>query len=294
MIHSMTGFGHASAEADGITVSAEISSLNHRYLDIGIKMPSAFGAFETDARKLLQRRLERGRVNVSLAVEGDLPETGHLDLDQALARQYVDRARAFAQRAELGDDIGAASLLRIGSLWTLKSPHPEEMAKLWELAEKALTDAVEKLIEMRESEGANIWDDLSGRLKEVESIIKDISGRAETVVKEYREKLKERIDSILSPGSGIDEQRLLTEVAVFADRADISEELTRLSSHIQQFGALAKQGSNVGRRLDFLLQEMFREITTIGSKARNAEISHEVVEVKGRLEKTREQVQNVE
>ncbi len=294
MIHSMTGFGHATAESNGITVSVEISSLNHRYLDFGIKMPAALGAFENDAKKLLQACLERGRVNVSLALEGELPKIGHVECDQNLAQQYVDKARAFAQHAGLKDDIGATSVLRLGSLWTLKAPRPEEMTDLWELATQALTGAVEKLLEMRKSEGANIWADLSERLRQIESITKDIGGRAPGIIDEYRERLKERIDSLLPTGSEIDEQRLLTEVAVFADRVDIAEELARLESHIQQFDALARQGSNVGRRLDFLLQEMFREITTIGSKARDAQISHEVVEVKGLLEKMREQVQNVE
>jgi len=294
MIHSMTGFGHAMAESNGITVSVEISSLNHRYLDFGIKMPAALGAFENDAKKLLQTCLERGRVNVSLALEGELPKIGHVECDQNLAQQYVDKARAFAQHAGLKDDIGATSVLRLGSLWTLKAPRPEEMTDLWELATKALTGAVEKLLEMRKSEGANIWADLSERLRKIESITKDIGGRAPGIIDEYRERLKERIDSLLPTGSEVDEQRLLTEVAVFADRVDIAEELARLESHIQQFDALARQGSNVGRRLDFLLQEMFREITTIGSKARDAQISHEVVEVKGLLEKMREQVQNVE
>jgi len=294
MIHSMTGFGHAMAESNGITVSVEISSLNHRYLDFGIKMPAALGAFENDAKKLLQTCLERGRVNVSLALEGELPKIGHVECDQNLAQQYVDKARAFAQHAGLKDDIGATSVLRLGSLWTLKAPRPEEMTDLWELATKALTGAVEKLLEMRKSEGANIWADLSERLRQIESITKDIGGRAPGIIDEYRERLKERIDSLLPTGSEVDEQRLLTEVAVFADRVDIAEELARLESHIQQFDALARQGSNVGRRLDFLLQEMFREITTIGSKARDAQISHEVVEVKGLLEKMREQVQNVE
>jgi len=294
MIHSMTGFGHAMAESNGITVSVEISSLNHRYLDFGIKMPAALGAFENDAKKLLQACLERGRVNVSLALGGELPKIGHVECDQNLAQQYVDKARAFAQHAGLKDDIGATSVLRLGSLWTLKAPRPEEMTDLWELATKALTGAVEKLLEMRKSEGANIWADLSERLRKIESITKDIGGRAPGIIDEYRERLKERIDSLLPTGSEVDEQRLLTEVAVFADRVDIAEELARLESHIQQFDALARQGSNVGRRLDFLLQEMFREITTIGSKARDAQISHEVVEVKGLLEKMREQVQNVE
>lgn len=294
MIHSMTGFGHARAETDGITISAEISSLNHRYLDMGIRMPSLLGSFENEARKLLQSRLERGRINVLVTSEGELPGAGRLEFDQRLAQQYIDAVREFARKADLKDDVGATSALRVGPLWSVKPPPPEEMGELWELAKRALNGAVDQLVEMRKSEGANIWKDLSERVRKIESVTRDIDTRAVVVIDEYRERLRERIASLLPADSEVDEQKLLTEVAVFADRADISEELARLQSHIQQFETLAAQETNVGRRLDFLLQEMFREITTIGSKARHAQISHEVVEVKGQLEKMREQIQNVE
>ncbi len=168
------------------------------------------------------------------------------------------------------------------------------MTGLWDLVENALDGAIDQLIEMRKSEGANLWKDLSERLGRVEKITSEIEASAPAVIDEYRERLIERIASMLPADTEIDQQRLLTEVALFADKADISEEISRLRSHIQQFETLAGQESNVGRRLDFLIQEMFREISTVGSKARNAAISHEVVEVKGELEKMREQIQNVE
>jgi uncharacterized protein (TIGR00255 family) len=293
-MHSMTGFGHATAETDGITVGVEISTLNHRYLDIGIKQPSVFSSFENDIRKLLQNRLERGRINVFITCEGELPGTGKLDFDRNLAQQYIDAARAFAGEAVLKDDLAASSMLRLGTLWTLKTPRPEEMADLWSLAEEALNGAVDRLIEMRSSEGENIWKDLSERIERIRQVIAEIEPRASDLVDEYRERLRDRIGSILPSDSEIDEQRVLTEVAVFADKADISEEIARLRSHIQQFEALVQEESNVGRRLDFLIQEMFREISTIGSKARDAQIAHQVVDIKGQLEKMREQIQNVE
>ncbi|UCD57486.1 MAG: YicC family protein [Candidatus Hydrogenedentota bacterium] len=290
----MTGFGQGTAAADGISIWAEISSLNHRYLDISLKLSSPLTVFETEVRKLTQSHFERGRVNVLLTSEGNLPEASQVEFNQHLAQQYVDAARAFAVRGDLKDDLSATSMLRLSSLWTPMAPRPEEMAKLWELAKKALTAAIEQLLEMRRTEGANIWNDLSERIQQIDSVAKDIAVRAPVVVDEYRQRLKERIASITSPGVELDEQRLLAEVALFAERADISEELVRIQSHIEQFNALAQQESNVGRRLDFLLQEMFREITTIGSKARDANIAHAVVEVKGLLEKMREQIQNVE
>ncbi len=293
-MRSMTGFGQASADNDGITIGAETSSVNHRYLDIGIRLPSALSSFESEARKLIQGRLERGRINVLMTFEGELPGAAKLEFDHGLARQYIDTAREFAEEAELKDDIGATSALRIAQLWTLKTPRPEELTDLWDLASKALDGAIDQLIEMRKAEGANLRKDISERIDKIRNVTAEIEVRVPGVIDEYRERLRERISSVLPADSEIDEQRLLTEMAIFADKADISEELSRLRSHVQQFETLAGQESNVGRRLDFLIQEMFREITTIGSKARNAEISHEVVEVKGELEKMREQIQNVE
>jgi uncharacterized protein (TIGR00255 family) len=268
--------------------------VNHRYLDIGIRLPTALSSFETEAKKLIQGRLERGRINVLMTFEGELPGAGKLEFDHGLARQYIDTAREFAGEAELKDDIGATSALRIPQLWTLKTPRPEELTELWDLARAALDGAIDQLIEMRKTEGANLWKDLSERIEKMREVTAEIEVRVPTVIDEYRERLRERISSVLPAELEIDEQRLLTEMAMFADKADISEEISRLGSHVQQFETLADQESNVGRRLDFLIQEMFREITTIGSKARDATISHEVVEVKGLLEKMREQIQNVE
>ncbi|MBI4832459.1 MAG: YicC family protein [Candidatus Lindowbacteria bacterium] len=294
MIRSMTGFGRGTSEVGGVTVWVEISSLNHRYLDVAVRAPSPLGIFENDVRKLVQARVERGRINVSLSSEGILPEANQVEFNQFLARQYVEKARSFATGAGLTDDIGATAILRLNALWTLKFPRPEEMARLWEAVEKALRMALEQLIEMRRSEGENIWADLSARIEQIGGLAKEIAVRAPIVVDEYRQKLKERVVAIVPPGIEIDEQRLLMEVTAFADRADISEELVRMQSHIDQFNSLARQETNVGRRLDFLIQEMFREITTVGSKARDAQTAHSVVEVKGLLEKLREQVQNVE
>ena len=294
MIKSMTGFGHGTAELDGITIWAEISSLNHRYLDIAVRLSPPLNVFENEVRKYIQSCFERGRVNVFLASEGNLPEANRVEFDRHLAQQYVDHVRTFALEVDLKDDITTASILRINALWTPRRPRPEELGKLWDLARKALTGAIEQLSEMRTREGASLWDDLSKRVTQIDSATTEIAVRAPIVIDEYREKLKERIVSILPSGTGLDEQRLVTEVAIFADRADISEELARIGSHIEQFHLLATQESNVGRRLDFLLQEMYREVTTIGSKAHDARIAHAVVEAKGTLEKMREQVQNVE
>jgi uncharacterized protein (TIGR00255 family) len=294
MIHSMTGFGHASAEADDVTIRVEISTLNHRYLDIGIKQPSVLSSFENEIRKTIQGRLERGRINVFITCEGELPGAGKLDFDRKLAQQYIDTARDFADGAGLKDDLTAGSMLRISSLWTQKAPQPDEMSDLWSLVEQAVNGALDRLIEMRKSEGANICEDLSGRIERITEVIEQIEPRAKDLVDEYRERLRERIATVLPTDSEVEEQRVLTEVAIFADKADISEEIARLRSHIQQFEALVQEESNIGRRLDFLIQEMFREISTIGSKARDAQIAHQVVDIKGQLEKMREQVQNVQ
>jgi uncharacterized protein (TIGR00255 family) len=294
MIKSMTGFGHGTAELDGVTIWAEISSLNHRYLDIAVRLSPPLNVFENEVRKLVQSHFERGRVNVFLTSEGNLPEANRVEFDRHLAHQYVDHVRSFSLESGLKEDLTATSILRLNALWTPRRPRPEELGTLWDLTEKALAGAIEQLSEMRGREGANLWVDLSERIQQIGSAAKEIDLRAPAVIDEYREKLKERIASILPSGTGLDEQRLVTEIAIFADRADISEELARIQSHIKQFHMLAQQESNVGRRLDFLLQEMYREVTTIGSKAHDAQIAHAVVEAKGTLEKMREQIQNVE
>lgn len=294
MLKSMTGFGRASSTGNDVTIWAEISSLNHRHLDIGVRLSSPLNIFESEVRKMVQARIDRGRVNVSLTIEGNPPEANQLEFNDDLARQYLDAVRQFADEMDIKDDVTTTSVLRLGTLWTLKTPRAEEVSGLWELAENALSDATDQLLEMRRTEGENIWKDLAEHIRHIRSIAEKIGVRAPSIVDEYRERLRRRIDSIAPPATELDEQRLVTEVALFAERADIAEELTRLQSHVDQFNALARNASNVGRRLDFLIQEMVREVTTIGSKARDTEISHAVVEVKGLLEKIREQVQNIE
>jgi uncharacterized protein (TIGR00255 family) len=294
MIRSMTGFGHGAAESDGISIWAEVSSLNHRYLDINLRLPSLLASFESELRKFIQAGFERGRISVFLSSEGNLPEASEVEFNRHLAQQYIDQVREFAVESDLNDDLSLSSILRLSTLWTSKRPRPEDMERLLKAAKGALQNALEQLTKMREREGATIWADLSDRLDRINGTVDEIKQRAPIVVEEYRQKLKERIDSLLPQNFQLDDQRLLAEVALFAERADITEEIVRIGSHVEQFRVLAGQENNVGRRLDFLLQEMFREITTIGSKARDATISHAVVEVKGLLEKMREQVQNVE
>jgi len=290
----MTGFGQGAAETDGLSVWAEVSSLNHRYLDLNLKLSSVFLSFEHELRKFVQGFFERGRINISLTSEGALSEATEVEFNRHLAQQYLDQVRAFSLESDLRDDLSLTSILRLSTLWNPKRPAAEDLEKLLGAAKKALTVAIEQLTRMREQEGSAIWADLCGRIDHINTFIKQISSRAPGVVDDYRQRLKERIDSLLPEGAALDEQRLLAEVGLFGEKADISEELVRLASHIEQFHAIGQQHGNVGRRLDFLLQEMFREITTIGSKARDAAISHDVVEVKGLLEKMREQVQNVE
>ncbi len=294
MIKSMTGFGQMTAEMDGITIWAEVSSLNHRYLDINLRLSSLFLSFENEIRKFIQGFFERGRINVFLSSEGILSEANEVEFNKGLAQQYIDQVRAFAPGSNLRDDLSLTSVLRLSTLWSAKRPRPEELGKLLENAKRALEGAITQLTKMREQEGAALWTDFRDKLGQIEAIVGEIEARAPVVVGEYRQKLKERIDALLPQGTMLDEQRLATEVAIFGDRADITEELVRIKSHVEQFNVLGEQGANVGRRLDFLLQEMFREVTTIGSKARDASISHAVVEVKGLLEKMREQVQNIE
>jgi len=232
----MTGFGQSSSELDGITIWAEVSSLNHRYLDMNLRLSPLFLSFENDIRKLIQSFFERGRINVLLSSEGTLPEAGEVEFNRHLAQQYLDQVRAFGVDSDLKDDLSLTSMLRLSTLWTTRRPRPEDMGKLMESTKAALDSAIGQLTKMRESEGEAIWTELSDKIKQIQLMMEQIAVRAPAVVDEFRQKLKERIDSILPQGTVLDEQRLLSEVAMFGERADITEELVRIKSHLEQIG----------------------------------------------------------
>jgi uncharacterized protein (TIGR00255 family) len=291
---SMTGHGRGEATADGHKATVELSSVNRRQSEMSIHLPREIEPLEARIRNELNRQVSRGRLTVKVTLHTTGREvSGRYRLNLALARAYVRELRQAAK--DLGLD-GAVTLemvarapgvLQADDSWA-------EADRYWPLVEAALGKAVAGLVRMREREGAHLERDLRKRVRALRGAVVRIGREAPKVVVRYREALRERIAAAGVEAPGVDDERLLREVVYFADRSDIAEELTRLESHFKQFEDCLKTGEPVGRTLDFLAQEMNREVNTIGSKANDSLISREVVQLKAELEKFREQAQNVE
>jgi uncharacterized protein (TIGR00255 family) len=291
----MTGFGRASFEVDGLPFDVEVRSVNHRYLDARVRVPRLLASYEGELRARVQARVARGKVDLTVSAPGSaaLPQ---LSLDLDLARTYL---RAAAELRELGAESGgldAGTLLALPGVARFTEPEvaPEELGPALFVAADAALEALEA---MRLAEGAALERDLLERVARVEAFAASLEGRASEVQRAARERLRRRAEQLREETGVLDEGRLLQEVVIAADRLDVTEELVRLRSHVEQFRQIvgeAKLAKPVGRRLDFLLQEFGREANTVGSKGADAPIAHEVVELKAEIEKLREQVQNVE
>ena len=293
MIKSMTGFAYAAATAGGVAVSVEIRTYNSRHLDIALRLPPGYTDLEERARALIAARLTRGRVEAKIHIE---------DASAALAAVEADLARARAVqaaldrvKAELGlpDPVTLEMLLGAGGI--LKTAQPEaDLAAAGSLLEGVLIQALENLDGMRSAEGRALSLDLRTRLDAIEAALGEISRHGEGLSAVYQERLKDRVAVLTQGWVEIDSARIAQEAALLADRCDISEEIVRAGSHLQQFRAIMGSAEAGGRKLNFLLQELNREFTTMGSKIGNAAAAHEIVAVKTELEKIREQIQNVE
>jgi len=287
----MTGFGSASAHAGGARVTVELSSVNRKQLDVVVRLPPQLAAFESRVQKTVQEQISRGRI--SGTVQLDAANGGAtLQIDQAHAEETIGKLRRAAKKLNLTDDLSASMLLQIPGL--LKT-QPVEQApeEIFQCLEKALTAALKKLNAMRLREGKTLEADFLSRLKLLEAMLEQINARAPQMVSKVRKKLFQSLESAGLKNVAADE-RVIKEIALFAERSDISEEITRLTSHITQFRKMLRSHEPSGRSLDFLAQEFFREINTIGSKANDLKITEQVVAFKTELERIREQIQNVE
>ena len=290
----MTGRGAAAAAGRLARVEVELSSVNRKQLDVDVGLPRFLAAYESRVLETVQGRLSRGRITGEIRVTwAEAAQAAGAKVDLGLARAAVGALRAAARKLDLPDDLKASDLLSLPGLVVLE--HGErDLEALWPTVRQALEAALAKLQAMRKKEGAALGRDLRARLGTLRKLVGEIAARAPGVAETYRANLLKRIAAAL-PGSDLAaDERLLREVALFADKADIAEELVRLESHFRQAADALKAGGVVGRTLDFLVQEMGREINTIGSKANDAEIARRVVAAKAELERFREQVQNVE
>ena len=297
MVRSMTGFGRAEVRGDTVVVSVEARSVNHRHLDVAIRLPRALAALEMDARRAIAARLERGRVDVAVQVTTSAGQmTQRVVADAALAREYVAKATALATELNhLGvrGDVPLAWVLERPGVVRLEDAEAADAEVPWSALEPVLGRALDELIERRGAEGERLAQELRSLHAELGAIVDTMAIRAPIGAQRREERLRERIRSLLG-GAAVDEARILTEAAVWADKADIAEELTRLRAHLAELALVLDKGGPVGRGLDFLLQELGREVNTVASKADDLELSQAALAGKGVLEKMREQVQNLE
>ncbi|MBQ5986255.1 MAG: YicC family protein [Clostridia bacterium] len=289
---SMTGYGKGVAARDGRELVIELKSVNHRFLDIGIRVPRMLGCTEDTIRKVLNTRLSRGHVDVFISYRNTREDAKSVRIDTQLLTAYVTAARQAPAHLGLEDDLTLANVLRLPDVCEIVAAD-EDTDALIALADEAANAAVDALETMREAEGERLKAALQAGVDAMAAYRERILMRAPLVVEDYRKKLTERIESVLSD-TEIDRARLATEIALFADRACIDEELVRLQSHITQFRAYLEASEPIGRKMDFIIQEMNRECNTIGSKANDTELTNAVLLCKAEIEKLREQIQNVE
>lgn len=289
----MTGFGRAEGMLDNLKITAELRSVNHRYQDISFKMPKDFFAMEEQLRQKIKEYTTRGRIDLYLSFDREETATEKLQVDWSLIEQYLAVVAEINQRFNLSGSIDAREIIKLPNTVNLgyNLIEPENVGE--QLI--AIVDlACQELLQMRLAEGKSLGNDLSEKISEATRLLVQIEERAPQVVADYQERLSNRIKELTTGQLELDENRLMTEVALFADKASIDEEIRRLESHFIQFTQIITENEPVGRKLDFLIQEMNREVNTIGSKANDPILSTLVVEQKSILEKMREQVQNIE
>jgi len=292
MIKSMTGYGRVEALCDGRNIVVEAKSVNHRFLEIALRTPAALSPLEMEYKKKIGERFKRGRLDVSIRLEGEGAESSRVNLNLEVARNTFDVLTRLKNELNLQEPVSLQNLIGFRDIF---SPPAETQldAGVLNAVENTLHEALSMLVHMRQDEGIALFSDMQMRLRAIQDIMEAIRLRAPQVVLEYQKRLAERTKDLMA-GLEIDAARLAQEVAIMADRCDITEEIVRMQSHISQFEALLQSEEAEGRKIDFLLQEMNREINTIGSKSSDVDIARQVIEVKSELGKLREQAQNIE
>jgi uncharacterized protein (TIGR00255 family) len=292
MIKSMTGYGRREGSWAGGTITVEVRAVNHRFLEVVTRLPRSLAQFEEEFKGVIQGQAGRGRFELAIMVSGEREEAKALILNRPLARQYHKLLNELQRELRLAGTVDLSLLATFRDLFT-PSEAPVKQGPLKQAVARLIRGALADLEAMRRREGETLRRDLTSRLQTVQRDIQSIADRAPVVVQDYFLRMKARVERLLAPEQA-DVGRLNQELASYAERSDITEEVTRLGSHLEQFSAALASRKPVGRTMDFLLQEIGRELNTIGSKANDAEISMRVVQVKGELEKIREQVQNIE
>lgn len=292
MIKSMTGFGRAMAEKDGYVISVELKSVNHRYFEFNCRLPRQYGFAEEKLKSYVNSKVSRGKVDCFLGIEALDTDNADVVVNHTLASAYIKAMNELAQEYSLKNDISSVSISRFPDVFVLKKADEDE-EKLWGYIKEVADEAIEKFVAMRETEGEQMKKDVLSRADYILDCVTFIESRSPQTVKEYNDKLIVRVHELIGDAS-LDESRIIQEVAIYADKVAVAEETVRLRSHISQLKEFLESSEPIGRKMDFLVQEINRETNTIGSKACDVEIARKVVDIKAEVEKIREQIQNIE
>lgn len=292
MIKSMTGFGRGHRVLNGRDITVEIRAVNHRYYEFSARIPRSLGFIEEKLKSMLQGSISRGKVEVSVLVCNTEAADEKITINREIVREYVDALRSVREEFGLNDDLSLSNILRIPDAFTVVKTETDE-EQMWQDIRAAAEEALERFISMREAEGARMKQDVAARLDKIEQWVGIVEQRSPVIVEEYRKRLYDKLCEVLN-STNIDESRILTEAGIFSEKTAVDEETVRLRSHIAQFRSMLELSEPVGRKLDFLVQEMNRETNTIGSKVQDIEVTRIVVDQKSEIEKIREQIQNIE
>ena len=291
MIKSMTGYGRANLSENEREYQIEIKSVNHRYLDVSVKMPRQLSYLEDTIKKEISNKVKRGKIDVFITFNNNSLEGRSIKINTELAKAYIDELKKLAEKENILSDIQVTDISKYPDVLNIQNNQDDEIIK--EEVIKTIKIAIENFVEMKQVEGKKISEDLIIRLDKIQGKVEEISTLSTGLIEEYIVKLEARIKEILK-NQEIDQARLAQEVVIYADKCSVEEEITRLNSHIMQFKNLLNSDEAVGKKLDFIIQEMNRETNTIGSKANNLDITNRVIDLKTEIENIREQIQNIE
>ena len=292
MIKSMTGFGRCEIEEGSRKISVEMKAVNHRYLDVNIKMPKKLNFFESSIRNVLKDYMQRGKIDIFITYEDYSEENVNIKYNRDVANEYMEYLKAMSEEFGLDNDIRVSTLSRYPEVFTMEETNIDE-EEIWKSLEKAIRGAAQAFVDTRIAEGENLKNDLLGKLDGMLECVNFIAERSPKIIEEYRSKLEAKVRELIGDVK-IDENRLIMETTIFADKVCVDEEMVRLRSHVQATKDALIAGGSIGRKLDFIAQEMNREANTILSKANDLEISERGIELKTEIEKVREQIQNIE
>ncbi len=291
MMKSMTGYGKANLKIEEREYQAEIKSVNHRYLDISVKMPKILSYLEEEIKKEIATQVKRGKIDVFITFENHSTQGKEIKINHEIAKIYINELKKLAKQEEILANLEVTEIMKLPDVLTIQNNQEEESIK-FELLE-VVNQSANKLIQMRMTEGSKIAEDLRNRMELIQEKVKEIAKLSTGLIEEYVVKLEGRIKEVLKTQE-VDPNRLAQEVVIYADKCSVEEEITRLKSHISQFQKLLEEEEPIGKKLDFIIQEMNRETNTIGSKANHLEITKDVIDIKTELENVREQIQNIE